>query len=105
MRTQKLTLRLNGITGNIDHTTFLIGGDYDSYEKVERATNSRKKPLLDGLKIQIYYDPLKYEILDGVKISIRVYVKKFKFTSTYDHNKGQIIEGYKLVLCENPKLI
>ena len=111
-------LKLNGVLSSVNTNGFLIGGDHESYEKVVRLSNSIKglNPIKPGLKVYIHCSVFKQPTFlsnqglcsainqwvdfEGKKAEIKVLVKKYSFHSKFEYNKDELVQGFKLVLCE-----
>lgn len=111
-------LKLKGVISSVNTNGFLIGGDHASHEKVIRLSNSIKglNPIKTGLKVYIHCNVFKQPTFlsnqglsnainqwvdfEGKKVEIKVFVQKYAFHSKFEYNKDELVEGFKLVLCE-----
>lgn len=112
-------LRIRGVITNVSIDGFHIGGDYDSLAKIQRIADKHPNsinPLKSGLKAYITCTVFKqptflnnqslsnainrWNELEGRKAEIKVYVRQYSFESKFEHNKGQLIQGFKLMLYE-----
>lgn len=94
------TRKLYGIVNSIGKNNILLGGHNDSIEKLQKLKYKGKNPLTSTNK---FYVVFREEIvipkgITGKKAVIWVLPKKYKFYSTYEKNKGDLIEGWKLHL-------
>lgn len=95
--------KLFGIVSFIDSKKLIIGGHHSSIEKLPKGTDL-KTPIKDGGKVCININnciiPLEIE---GASVCTWVKIKKYKFKSSYDYNKGEDIHGYNLCLVKIEK--
>ena len=94
------TRKLYGIIGSIGKNSILIGGHNDSIEKLRELTYRGNTPLTNTGKFYVIF---KEEIaipenITGKKVAVWVRPKKYRFYSTHEKNKGELIEGWKLHL-------
>ena len=92
--------KLYGIVGFIGKNSILIEGHNDSIEKLQNLQYKGKNPLTNTNK---FYVVFKEEIgipenITGKKAVVWVIPKKYRFYSTYEKNKGELVEGWKLHL-------
>lgn len=92
--------KLYGIVGSVGKNSILLGGHNDSIEKLQRLKYPGKNPLTNTGK---FYVVFKEEIvipknITGRKAVVWVRPKKYRFYSTYEKNKGELVEGWKLHL-------
>lgn len=99
-------LKLYGIVVDCTGDTLWLSGHNDTLKKVRNtATSWNRIPPIQGGKIKIRYNIglglLPFDII-GKKVKICVNIKKYQFTSKYDHNKGEHIKGmtFHLTKCD-----
>ena len=92
--------KLYGVVNSLGKNSILIGGHNDSVEKLNGLNYTGKGPLTNTGKFFVVFKEESNipENIVGKKISICVRPKKYKFYSTYEKNKGELIEGWKLYM-------
>ena len=99
------TRKVYGIVNKINENSILIGGHNDSIDKLRGLNLKGISPLTDTNKFYVVFkeeQALPLYII-GEKVKMWVKVKKYKFHSTYEKNKGEIVEGWKLHLVKIEK--
>ena len=89
-------MKLYGVIDSVCGKKTILGGHSDTIDKLKRCPNQGKSPLLEGNKFCIYTAvPISPDMV-GEKVVAHAYVKKYKFMSTYEHNKDELIQGWTL---------
>jgi hypothetical protein len=92
--------KLYGTVGSIGKNSILLGGHNDSIEKLRKLQYKGKNPLTNTGKFYIVFKE-EFVIPPGItgkKVIVWVRPKKYRFYSTYEKNKGEMVEGWKLHL-------
>lgn len=98
-------IKLYGIVVSIGKNSILIGGGNESIDKIRRINYNGKNPLIDTGKFYVIFKeeiPIP-ENITGEKIVVWVLPKKYRFYSTYNRNRGELVEGWKLQLVKIEK--
>jgi hypothetical protein len=96
--------KLYGIVQDINANNILIGGHNDSVEKLKKLNLAGKNPLKDN-KFYVVFKEEAVIPMDIIKekVVVWVHIKKYRFRSTYENNKNELIEGWKLHLVKIEK--
>jgi hypothetical protein len=112
---QKTIYKLYGVLSHKEGNKIFLGGHIETYEKLKNIHKKicKKKistdinflsPLKDGNKFYILANGIEFlDSVFGEKHIIWAFVKKYKFTSQFSHNKGSIIEGWNLYMTKAEK--
>jgi hypothetical protein len=98
-------IKLYGIVNSVGMNSILLGGHHESITKLKELKYPGKNPLTDTNKFYVVFKEesvIPLYVL-GEKVVVWVKAKKYKFHSTYDKNKGLLIEGWKLHLIKIKK--
>ena len=99
-----------GIVSSVESKRIVLGGHNDSidklrglsgqlYGKTTGVNSNYANPLLEGNKFYVKCDGSTIPPgVEGKKVTVWVYVKKYSFKSTFTHNKDQQIQGWNLML-------
>jgi hypothetical protein len=103
--TMPTIIKLYGVVSHVGVNSILLGGHNDSIIKLRKLKYPGKNPLTNTNK---FYVVFKEEVVIplgviGEKVTVWVRVKKYKFHSTYEKNKGELVEGWKLHLVKIEK--
>lgn len=90
-------IKLYGIA-SIDGKKLILGAS----PSIDKLPTNLKAPIVDG-KIYILINNCPIPPIEGEGVCAWVRIKKYTFTSSYEHNKGELIRGYSLYLIKVEK--
>lgn len=97
-------LKLYGVVSKIYDNSILIGGHYDSMDKLKRVRHPGKSPVLNNKFFVNFKEEAGFSPdIAGEKVMVRAKPVPYKFHSTYEKNKGELIQGWKLHLVDITK--
>ena len=91
--------KLYGIIDYVDEKKIRIGGHTETQDKLNRMVlPGERHPLTDNNKFWVTHNNKVDPGLVGSRVIVWVGVKKYAFASNWDHNKGDLVRGWKLYL-------
>lgn len=98
---QKQLWKLYGVISHIEGKKVYMGGHNETYIKLKELSKKMKRKMTPFIqnenKFYVLVDNIDFpNSLIGEKAIVWVFVKKYKFKSKFEHNKGEIIEGWNL---------
>lgn len=96
----KQVRKLYGIVSSIDEKKIYLGGHNDTYEKLQKIKKNKEDNTpftCEGNKFYVIINNMSVpEHIIGEKVIIWAYIKKYRFTSSQNHNKGDLVSGWNI---------
>lgn len=98
---QKQVRKLYGVISHIEGKKVYMGGHNDTYIKLKglsKKMNRKTTPFVQNEnKFYVLANNVDFpKTLIGEKVIVWAFIKKYRFKSAFEHNKGELIEGWNL---------
>jgi hypothetical protein len=91
------SIKLYGVVDSVEEKKLVLGGHLNTIEKL-RNIDHGISPIMESNKFCVKHSNDCDNILPGDKVLVWAQVKKYRFASKFQHNFGEQIIGWSLIL-------